>query len=78
MCAACVAERDQQACRGSKHFRKTLGTKSVTLAYEAWLKTKVLTTPEWQPTKRDLRRLSELVDIWYEHHGANLRAGQDT
>lgn len=68
----------QPGGRGSKRFRKTLGTKSEGLAYEAWLKTKVLTTHEWQPAKRDLRRLSELVDIWFEHHGANLRAGQDT
>lgn len=48
----------QPGGRGSKRFRKTLGTKSEALAYEAWLKSKVLTTPEWQPAKRDLRRLS--------------------
>ncbi len=68
----------QPGGRGSKRYRKTLATKGEAMAYEAWLKSKVLTTPEWQPAKRDLRRLSELVDLWHEHHGRNLRAGEDT
>jgi integrase len=68
----------QPGGRGSKRYRKTLSTKGEALAYEAWLTSKVLTTPEWTPAKRDLRKLSELVDLWHEHHGVNLRAGQDT
>ena len=68
----------QPAGRGGKRFRKTLKTKAEALAYEAWLKTKVIETPEWQPAKRDLRTLSSLVDLWYEHHGSGLRAGKNT
>lgn len=68
----------QPGGRGFKRFRKTLPTKSEALAYEAWLVTKVAQAPEWAPAKRDVRRLSDLVNIWFEHHGVNLRAGKDT
>lgn len=64
--------------RGGKRFRKTFKTKAEALAYEAWLKTKINETPDWQPAKRDLRKLSSLVDVWYEHHGTGLRAGKNT
>lgn len=64
----------QPGGRGFKRFRKTLPTKAEALAYEAWLKTKVTQAPEWTRQKRDLRRLSELVELWHQHHGANLRA----
>lgn len=68
----------QPAGRGGKRFRKTFRTQAEAKAYEAWLKTKVTETPDWQPAKRDLRNLSSLVDIWYEHHGTGLRAGKNT
>jgi len=68
----------QPAGRGGKRFRKTFQTKAEALAYTAWLKTKVNETPDWQPAKRDLRTLSSLVDIWFEHHGSGLRAGKNT
>ena len=61
-----------------KRYCKTFTTKSEALAYQAWLKTKVTQSPEWEPPKRDRRRLSELVDVWHQHHGVNLRAGADT
>ncbi|MDP2784806.1 MAG: tyrosine-type recombinase/integrase [Sulfurimicrobium sp.] len=68
----------QPGGRGSKRYRKTLPTKAEALAYEAWLKTKITQSPEWAPARRDLRRLSELVDTWFDHHGRNLRAGINT
>lgn len=68
----------QPGGRGGKRFRKTFVTKAEALAYEAWLKTKINEVPEWQPARRDLRKLSDLVDVWYEHHGAGLRAGKNT
>lgn len=68
----------QPGGRGGKRFRKTFDTKSEALSFEAWLKTKINETPDWQPAKRDLRVLSDLVDIWYEHHGSGLRAGKNT
>lgn len=68
----------QPGGRGSKRYRKTLPTKAEALMYEAWLKTKVTQTPEWQPPKKDGRRLLDLVELWHKHHGTNLRAGENT
>lgn len=68
----------QPGGRGGKRFRKTFKTQAEAKAYEAWLKTKINETPEWKPAKRDLRKLSELIDVWYEHHGTGLRAGKNT
>lgn len=68
----------QPGGRGSRRYRKTLPTKAEALAYEAWLKTKISVSPEWAPPKRDLRKLSDLVDLWHQHHGVNLRDGKKT
>lgn len=68
----------QPGGRGGRRYRKTLPTKAEALTYEAWLKTKVTQSPEWQPAKRDGRRLLDLVNLWHKHHGVSLRAGADT
>ena len=68
----------QPSGRGGKRFRKTFPIKAEALAYEAWLKTKITETPDWQPARRELRKLSNLVDLWYDHHGSGLRAGKNT
>ena len=61
-----------------KRYRKIFPTKSEALAYEAWLKTNASQTPDWQPQKRDARRLSELIEIWHAQHGIHLNSGKDT
>jgi site-specific recombinase XerD len=68
----------QPGGRGGKRYRKTLPTKAEAMAYEAWLKNKVREAPEWEPTRRDTRHLSELIAIWDERHGVNLRARKKT
>lgn len=68
----------QPGGRGAKRFRKTLSTKAEALAWEAWVKTQVIQTPAWQPQKRDNRRLTDLIELWYKHHGNQLRSGKDT
>lgn len=67
----------QPGGRGGKRFRKTFNTKAEALAWEAWLKTQVNQDAKWMPERRDLRKLSSLVELWFTHHGAGLRAGQD-
>jgi integrase len=67
----------QPGGRGGKRFRKTLDTKGEALAYEAWLKNKVRESPEWAPAQKDRRKVSDLVDKWFEQHGVNLRGGED-
>lgn len=62
--------------RGGKRYRKTLPTKAEALHWEAYLKAKVAQTPDWQPPRKDTRRLSDLIELWYEHHGKQLRDGE--
>lgn len=69
---------EQPAGRGGKRFRKTFTTQADAKQWRAWIKTQVSQTPEWQPDKRDMRKLSELIDQWYSHHGSGLKAGANT
>lgn len=64
--------------RGGKRFRKSFKTQAEAKAYEAWLTTQVNQDSKWQPQKRDLRKLSELIELWFSHHGSGLRAGANT
>ncbi|MCA8078991.1 phage integrase [Burkholderia cepacia] len=68
----------QPGGRGAKRFRKLLKTLAEAKAYDAWLRTQVTVTPDWQPEKRDKRKLSELINLWFSHHGTGLRSGDDT
>lgn len=64
--------------RGGKRYRKTLKTQAEAKAYEAWVISKVKENPDWQPAKKEERKLSNLVMTWFEHHGSGLRAGKNT
>lgn len=64
--------------RSGKQYRKTLPTKAEALAWETWIKSQVQQSPEWQPARRDGRRLIDLIELWHKHHGISLRAGDDT
>jgi site-specific recombinase XerD len=68
----------QPGGRGAKRFRKSFATQAEAKRYEAWLTTQVSLAPAWAPEKRDFRTLSELINIWYTHHGSGLRSGEDT
>ena len=68
----------QPGGRGGKRFRKTFAIKAEAQQWQAWLKTQVTQSAEWQPEKRDTRKLSELIDLWYSHHGSGLKAGANT
>ncbi|MGO3890890.1 MAG: phage integrase [Paenalcaligenes sp.] len=68
----------QPGGRGAKRFRKSFKTKSEAMAWETWLKSQLQKNRAWEPERKDLRRLSELVDLWYSHHGSGLASGQDT
>lgn len=68
----------QPAGRGGKRFRKTFKTQAEAKQYEAWLKTQIAQNSGWAPEKRDTRRLSDLIELWYQHHGSSLRAAVNT
>jgi len=38
----------------------------------------VIKTPEWQPERKDLRKLSDLLKLWHDHHGKSLKAEKNT
>lgn len=68
----------QPGGRGAKRYRKTLPTKAEAQRWKAYIETKNIKTPDWEPEKKDSRRLNELLKIWYDHHGKTLKAHKDT
>lgn len=68
----------QPGGRGAKRLKKTFPTKAEAVAWERYVRAKVQQEPEWAPAKKDPRSLSELVDLWFQHHGSGLRSGQGT
>lgn len=67
----------QPGGRGNKRYRKTLPTKGEALRWKAFIENKNIKTPDWQPDKKDTRRLDELLEIWYDLHGKTLKAHKD-
>jgi site-specific recombinase XerD len=68
----------QPGGRGFKRYRKSFATKAEALAWETWVKGQVQHEPDWHPKKRDTRRLTELLELWWINHGQQLRAGKNT
>lgn len=68
----------QPGGRGAKRLKKTFPTKAEALAWERHIRAKVQEAPDWTPPKKDVRRMSELVELWHRHHGSGLSAGADT
>lgn len=64
--------------RGGKRYRKTLPTRGEATRWEAYIRTKVTKIPDWQPPRKDPRRLSDLAEVWYEAHGKHLKACRKT
>lgn len=65
----------QPGGRSGKRIKKTFPTKAEAIAWERHVQARVLETPEWAPAKKDARRLSDLVDVWHQHHGVGLKDG---
>lgn len=65
----------QPGGRSGKRIKKTFPTKSEAIAWERYVQGKVLESPDWLPAKKDSRLLSDLIELWYENHGAELRDG---
>lgn len=61
--------------RGGKRVRKRFATKGEATAYELFLMKEVDDKP-WLGDKPDHRRLNTLIDVWFDLHGRNLKAGE--
>ncbi len=56
-----------------KRFRKRCGSKAEALRYEADVRARYTSTADvWGKRAVDKRNLSELIDLWYGHHGLYL------
>ena len=58
-----------------KRFRKTLKTKAEAMRFEATCRAKCSESNDWAPRPKDKRRLSELVELWFDLHGVSLSDG---
>ena len=65
---------DVQPIRGQR-FRKIFKTKAEALRYESYILANKAIDPAWNPKSPDRRRLSELVNIWFDLHGHTLKDG---
>ncbi len=68
----------QPGGRGQKRIRKKFRTRAEALAWENWARTQKNQAPEWQPQRKDTRKMSDLLRLWYEARGQELRSGRDT
>lgn len=65
----------QPGGRGAKRIRKMFKTRAEAQQFEAWAKTKAAQNEEWIAPKKDLRRFSDLINIWFDLHGIQLKRG---
>lgn len=65
----------QPGGRSGKRIKKTFETQAAGIAFERMVRAKVQETPDWEPPKKESRRLSKLIEIWFEHHGIGLADG---
>lgn len=51
-----------------KRFRKRFKTKGEVQRFEATVRQRTIENSAWTPKPKDRRRLSELVQLWYDLH----------
>lgn len=66
----------QPGGRGHRRIRRSFETKGEALRCERWIKSQQDQGRPWEPNPRDQRRLSTLVERWYELHGISLKSGE--
>lgn len=59
-----------------KRVRRWFDSKSEALRFERYVLAKSHESKDWNPSKRDSRKLSELVNIWFEGVGIHLKDGE--
>lgn len=66
---------DVQPIRGQR-YRKLFATKAEALRYEAFVVASKSQDPAWNPKAPDRRKLSDLIDLWFNLHGHMLKDAQ--
>lgn len=59
-----------------RRFRKTFKTKGEAQRFEATCRAQCIGNSDWSPRPKDRRKLSELVQLWFELHGVSLSDGK--
>lgn len=59
-----------------KRYRKTLKTKGEAQRFEATKRAAMIHGENWNPKPKDRRKLSELVERWYDLHGHSISSGR--
>jgi site-specific recombinase XerD len=59
-----------------KRYRRVFKTKGEALRWSAWVISKKQVDHSWNPKRKDQRRLSELIDLWFRLHGSQLKDGK--
>lgn len=68
----------QPGGRGHRRFRKCFDTKAEARRYQTIIESKVVQDSDFSLPKKDLRKLTEFVDLWYQNTGQFLSSGKDT
>lgn len=58
-----------------KRFRRRFKTKAEAVRFESLVRQRLVQDAEWNPKPKDKRRLTELVDKWFNLHGHTLSDG---
>lgn len=66
----------QPGGRAGQRIKKTFPTKTEAIAWERHIRAKVQESPDWHPPKKDARLLSDLIELWFQHHGSGLNDGE--
>ncbi len=59
-----------------KRFRKTFKTKGEAQRFEATCRASCIQAQPWNPRPKDKRKLSELIERWYDLHGHSITSGR--
>ncbi|WP_397378586.1 tyrosine-type recombinase/integrase [Pseudomonas sp.] len=59
-----------------RRFRKTFKTKAEATRFEASCRLDCIKATPWNPTPKDKRKLSALIERWYDLHGHTITSGR--
>lgn len=62
--------------RSGKRIRKRFDTKLEAARYEKHVLAQVSESKDWNPSKPDARRLSDLINAWFKLSGVHLKDGE--
>lgn len=62
--------------RNGVQIKRVFKTEREAKEFVIWANAQAQQNPEWAPAKKDMRRVSKLVERWFDLHGCKLRDGK--